>query len=54
MQGNLVGIPTLTAIDPQCNTTANGVGFAIPSNPIQSVGSHNIQNNTVPHQYCIC
>src|SRR5581483_9417125 len=29
LQGNLIGIPTLTAIDPQFNTPANGVGFAI-------------------------
>src|SRR6266699_3101075 len=32
LQGNLVGIPTLTAIDPEFKTPANGVGFAIPSN----------------------
>ena len=31
LQANLVGIPTLTAIDPEFNTPANGVGFAIPS-----------------------
>ncbi|HLX58679.1 MAG TPA: trypsin-like peptidase domain-containing protein, partial [Ktedonobacteraceae bacterium] len=32
LQGNLIGIPTLTAIDPEFNTPASGVGFAIPSN----------------------
>ena len=31
LQGDLDGIPTLTAIDPEFNTPANGVGFAIPS-----------------------
>src|SRR5205085_10197229 len=31
LRGNLVGIPTLTALDPEFNTPANGVGFAIPS-----------------------
>jgi S1-C subfamily serine protease len=31
LHGNVVGIPTLTAIDPEFNTPANGVGFAIPS-----------------------
>ena len=30
LQGQLIGIPTLTAIDTQTNTPANGVGFAIP------------------------
>ena len=34
LQGNLVGIPTLTAIDPEFHTPANGVGFAIPSNRV--------------------
>ncbi len=33
LQGHVIGIPTLTAIDPQFRTPANGVGFAIPSNP---------------------
>jgi S1-C subfamily serine protease len=37
LQGNLIGIPTLGAIDPEYNTPANGVGFAIPSNTIAKV-----------------
>jgi S1-C subfamily serine protease len=37
LQGNVVGIPTLTAIDPEFNTPANGVGFAIPSNRVKSI-----------------
>jgi S1-C subfamily serine protease len=32
LQGQLVGIPTLTAVNTESNTPANGVGFAIPSN----------------------
>ena len=43
LQGNLVGIPTLTAIDPEFNTPANGVGFAIPSNRVKSIISQIIQ-----------
>ncbi len=35
LQGNLIGIPTLAAIDQEFNTPANGVGFAIPSNHVQ-------------------
>ncbi len=37
LQGQLVGIPTLTAVNAESNTPANGVGFAIPSNTVQTV-----------------
>jgi S1-C subfamily serine protease len=37
LHGNVVGIPTLTAIDPEFNTPANGVGFAIPSDRVKVV-----------------
>jgi S1-C subfamily serine protease len=43
LQGNLVGIPTLTAIDPEFNTPANGVGFAIPSNRVRVIVPEIIQ-----------
>ena len=49
MQGNLVGIPTLTAIDPQFNTPANGVGFAIPSNRVSFIAQQIIANGRVTH-----
>ncbi|TMC87727.1 MAG: trypsin-like serine protease [Chloroflexi bacterium] len=32
LQGQLIGIPTLTAVNTESNTAANGVSFAIPSN----------------------
>jgi S1-C subfamily serine protease len=35
MQGELVGIPTLTAMDTETNTPANGISFAIPSNQVK-------------------
>ncbi len=44
LQGNLVGLPTLGAIDSEFNTLANGVSFAIPSNTIASVAQHIIAN----------
>jgi len=47
MQGNLIGIPTLTAIDPEFNTPANGVGFAIPSNHVASIVPQIIQTGSV-------
>jgi S1-C subfamily serine protease len=37
LQGQVVGIPTLTAIDPEFNAPAPGVGFAIPSNRVQTI-----------------
>ncbi|MFL5624670.1 MAG: S1C family serine protease [Ktedonobacteraceae bacterium] len=49
MQGNLIGIPTLTAIDPEFNTPANGVGFAIPSNRVQFIATQIINNGKVTH-----
>ena len=35
--GNVVGIPTLAAIDSENNQQANGIGFAIPSNTIKEI-----------------
>jgi S1-C subfamily serine protease len=35
--GNVIGIPTLAAIDPEFNTPADGVGFAIPSDAVKSI-----------------
>ncbi|HKV83596.1 MAG TPA: trypsin-like peptidase domain-containing protein [Ktedonobacterales bacterium] len=32
LQGQLIGIPTLGAVDPNTGSGANGIGFAIPSN----------------------
>jgi len=49
LQGNLIGIPTLTAIDPEFNTPANGVGFAIPSNRIAFIAQQIISTGQVTH-----
>ena len=49
LQGNLIGIPTLTAIDPEFNTPANGVGFAIPSNRVSFIAQQIIANGQVTH-----
>ncbi len=49
LQGNLIGIPTLTAIDPQFNTPANGVGFAIPSNRVSFIAQQIIATGQVTH-----
>ena len=47
MQGHLVGIPTLTAIDPEFNTPASGVGFAIPSNRVATIVPQIISTGSV-------
>ncbi len=39
LQGQLIGIPTLTAVNTESNTAANGIGFAIPSNLVETVVS---------------
>jgi len=49
LSGRLIGIPTLTAVDPQFNAPANGVGFAIPSNTVNNIASQIIQYGTVKH-----
>ncbi len=49
MQGNLIGIPTLAAIDPEFNTPASGVGFAIPSNRVNLIVPQIIATGHVTH-----
>jgi S1-C subfamily serine protease len=39
VNGKVVGIPTLSAVDPENNQAANGIGFAIPSNSVKSVSA---------------
>lgn len=49
LQGNVIGIPTLAAIDPEFDAPANGVGFAIPINQVKLVVPQLIQNGSVTH-----
>jgi S1-C subfamily serine protease len=39
IQGRVIGIPTLAAIDPELGTTAPGIGFAIPSNLVKDIAA---------------
>lgn len=48
-QGNLIGIPTLNAVNPEFNTPANGLGFAIPSNRVQFIARQIIETGRVTH-----
>jgi len=49
LSGQLIGIPTLTAVDPEFNAPASGVGFAIPSNTVKNIASQIIQYGMVKH-----
>jgi S1-C subfamily serine protease len=49
LAGQLVGIPTLTAVDPEFNAPASGVGFAIPSNRVNDLTSQIIKHGKVQH-----
>ena len=49
MQGNLIGMPTLNAINTEFNTPANGLGFAIPVNRIRFIADQIIANGHVTH-----
>jgi S1-C subfamily serine protease len=47
LQGQVIGMPTATAIDPQFRTPANGVGFAIPSNRVTLLAPQLIESGRV-------
>ncbi len=44
LQGQLIGVPTLAAVDPEIGAPANGIGFAIPSNRVRFVTQQLIQH----------
>ncbi|HEU5441528.1 MAG TPA: trypsin-like peptidase domain-containing protein [Ktedonobacterales bacterium] len=37
LKGQLIGIPTLAAVDPSTGVAANGIGYAISSNTMQAI-----------------
>ena len=47
LEGRVVGIPTLDAIDPENNQLANSIGFAIPSNTVKAIAGQIVQNGHV-------
>jgi S1-C subfamily serine protease len=49
LQGHLIGIPTLNAIDTEFNTPANGLGFAIPSNRVRNIAQQILTDGHVTH-----
>lgn len=49
LNGQVVGIPTLVASDPQIGGAAQGIGFAMPSNQVITVVNQIITNGKVTH-----
>ena len=47
LAGNLIGIPTLGAVDPASGATAAGIGFAIPANHANFIAQQIIAHGTV-------
>ena len=47
LQGDLIGIPTLTIVNPSFNTPASGVGFSIPANRAAFIVPQLIQSGKV-------
>lgn len=45
LEGRLLGIPTLAAVDPTIGVPANGIGFAIPANKAKTVAQQLIQKS---------
>jgi putative serine protease PepD len=51
LSGEVIGIPTLAAQDPQAGGTAPGIGFAIPSNVARDIAAQLIQNGRVTNSH---
>ncbi len=47
LDGQVIGIPTLAATDPELGGTAGGIGFAIPSNVVTDIAGQLIQHGKV-------
>jgi putative serine protease PepD len=51
LTGDVVGIPTLAASDPQLGGTAPGIGFAIPSNTVKDLATQIVQSGHVVNSH---
>jgi S1-C subfamily serine protease len=49
LAGQVIGIPTLTAVDPEFGSPAQGIGFAIPASKVVSIATQVIQHGRVTH-----
>jgi S1-C subfamily serine protease len=51
LQGQVVGIPTLAASNPQAGGAAAGIGFAIPSNLVREIAGQLVQHGRVVNSH---
>lgn len=51
LQGQVVGIPTLAAVDPQLGGQANGIGFAISSNMAKDIATQLVRYGHVVNSH---
>ncbi len=49
LHGELIGVPTLTIVNPTFNSPASGVGFAVPSNRVKFIVPQLIATGHVTH-----
>jgi len=49
LQGELIGVPTLTILNPTFNSPASGIGFAVPSNRVKFIVPQLIATGHVTH-----
>jgi S1-C subfamily serine protease len=49
LQGELIGVPTLTIINPTFSSPASGIGFAVPSNRVKYIVPQLIATGHVTH-----
>ena len=47
LQGQLIGIPTLSATNPETNSAANSIGYAIPANRVEYVAQQLIAHGSL-------
>jgi putative serine protease PepD len=47
LSGQVIGIPTVAAVNPQLGTAATGIGFAIPSNTVRDIAGQIVKNGRV-------
>jgi S1-C subfamily serine protease len=51
LSGQVIGIPTLAAGNPQAGGTAAGIGFAIPSNIVRDIAGQIVRNGRVVNSH---
>ncbi|HET6870577.1 MAG TPA: trypsin-like peptidase domain-containing protein, partial [Solirubrobacteraceae bacterium] len=51
LQGQVVGIPTLAASNPQIGGTAAGIGFAVPSNVVSDIAGQIVRTGRVENSH---